>query len=267
MGKMSSVQTVGHMIGFYLVIPLFLILPATVIWGKYRLTFILSSCVILVSLLLTLRLTGWDNPVEREKLYFRKKYLKYYILEVFVGARKQVFMTFAPYVLIVNYDAKTQLISSLYGISTMATIIVAPLVGKLLDKIGYKKIILVDSLLLIFVCFIYGFSHRIFTPTVAFVVVSVIFVIDAVLFTVGMSRAMYVKTLSKSSEEVTSTLSTGLSINHFVSIFIAMGGGLLWEALGVETLFSLAAVFGLGSFLFAFTLPKPQFSADTRTQP
>jgi predicted MFS family arabinose efflux permease len=92
--------------------------------------------------------------------------------------------------------------------------------------------------------------------SVAFVVVCVVFVLDAILFVVGMARAMYARDLSETQEEVTATLSVGISVNHLVSIVIAIAGGVLWERLGMEVLFGIAALFGLGSTIFALTLPR-----------
>jgi hypothetical protein len=57
--------------------------------------------------------------------------------------------------------------------------------------------------------------------------------------------------ISKDSQEMTSTMSTGISINHLVSVAIALVGGLIWESLGVELLFILAAVMAVGNTLFA----------------
>ena len=258
MGGVSSVRTLGQVIGTYLVLPVFLFVPVGWFIGPYRLTFLIAAAFLLLAFLTTSRLRGWDRTVKREKLYFRKKYLKYYILEIFFGARKQVFITFAPYVLILNYGARTELIASLQGIWALVNIFIAPLVGRLLDRIGYKKMIMIDTSLLVLLCLTYGFAHRVFPYSTAFIIVCGVFVLDAVLFTVGIARAMYVKTIARSRDEVTSTLSAGLSINHLVSIVIAMLGGLLWQSLGIETLFSLAALFGLGSFIYSLTLPGPK---------
>ena len=260
MGGVNSVGAVGKLIGHYLVLPLFALFP--LIFGTnsrfnpYRFTFAVAGVILAGALLLSSRLKSWDRPVKRNRLFFRKKYIKYYILEVFFGARKQVFVTFAPYVLILNYGARTELIATLHGIWALANIVVAPLVGRIMDKVGYKKLIITDTVLLVLLCLTYGFAHRLFPLETAFVLVAGVFVLDAILFTVGMARTMYVKTISDSQEEVTSALSTGLSINHLVSIVIAMVGGLLWETLGVETLFSIAAFFGLCSFVFSLTLPR-----------
>ena len=89
------------------------------------------------------------------------------------------------------------------------------------------------------------------------------FVLDNILFAVAMARTMYVKDISDSQEEVTATLSTGISINHLISIMIAVSGGFIWKFMGIETLFSVAAVFGMGSFFFSLTLPR--HSADRKS--
>ena len=75
------------------------------------------------------------------------------------------------------------------------------------------------------------------------------------LFSAGMARAVYVRTLSDNQEELTGTLSTGISVNHLISVVIALLGGLLWERLGMEILFSAAAFFGIASLFYTMTLP------------
>lgn len=158
--------------------------------------------------------------------------------------------------LIIHYGARTELIATLYGIWSLSTIFIGPLFGKLLDKVGYRVIIIVDAILLALLCVIYGFAHHILPSGTAFVVVCIVFVLDAILFVVGLARAMYVRSLSDTPEEVTATLSVGISVNHLISIVIAVAGGLLWERLGMETLFSIAGLFGVASAAFAFTLPR-----------
>ena len=70
--------------------------PEITQFGKFRTVFIAAGAVILVGLLLASKLTHSDARVKRQRLNFDRKYIKYYILEAFFGARKQVFLTFAP---------------------------------------------------------------------------------------------------------------------------------------------------------------------------
>jgi len=262
LGGVGSMGNTGMLIGHYLVPFLFLFLP--VLFGKrsaffnYRVTLLVAAGFLIAGFWTVSRLHLPGRQVKREKFFFRKKHGRYYILEVFFGARKQVFMTFAPYVLILKYGARTELIASLYGIWSVSNIFIAPALGRLIDRIGYKKIIVTDTILLIIICILYGTSHLFLPKSIAFPVICCVFVADAILFVVGMARAMYVKSLSGSQEEITSTLSTGLSVNHLVSIVIAILGGLLWKKLGMEMLFGIAGLFGLGSFLFSLTLPGRQ---------
>ena len=58
-------------------------------------------------------------------------------------------------------------------------------------------------------------------------------------------------------EEVRATISTGVSINHVISVFIALCGGWIWETLGIETLFVISAVLGLANSAYAATI-KPR---------
>ncbi len=264
MGGVNSLRNIGAVVGHYTIPLLFFILavlfPELAPLAKFRIVFISGSAVLLIGLIIASRIHETREHIERKKLVIKKKFTKYYILEMFFGARKQVFFTFAPYVLVLNYGAKTEYVAFLYGVWSFSNIFISPLMGKLLDRLGYKQIIVFDTILLTVLCLLYGFSHRLFSHSTAFIIISIVFVIDAISFIVGMARAMYVKSISVSQEEVTSTLSTGISINHLISIVIAVAGGILWHNLGIEGLFSLAAFFGAGSFVFALTLPSRQTS-------
>ncbi|MBT3271579.1 MAG: MFS transporter, partial [Spirochaetales bacterium] len=250
LGGLGSVANIGQVAGHYLVPVIFLLFPlistSQARFSVYRATFFVAAAILIVGIILASRIKGSNQVIKRTKILFRKKFTKYYILEVFFGARKQVFMTFAPYVLIIKYGARTELIASLYGIWSLANIFLSPIIGRLIDRIGYKKILVADTVILFLLCILYGFAHHIFPEGVAFVLICCVFVLDAILFIAGMARTVYVKSSSDDKDEVTSTLSTGISINHLISIAIAIAGGILWERLGMEVLFSMAAIFALG---------------------
>jgi len=72
-----------------------------------------------------------------------------------------------------------------------------------------------------------------------------------------MASNLYVKDLSDNDDEVKATISTGVSINHVITIFIAIFGGLIWQTLGIELLFIASAVLGLCNSAYAATV-KPR---------
>ena len=187
------------------------------------------------------------------------------MLEVFYGARKQIFLTFAPYVLILHYRADPSIMSILYAICAGAGIICGPLTGKIIDRLGYKVVMVGDTLILIVVCLLYGFAHKIFSPAVAFIVVCVNFVLDSIISMASMASNVYVQRIASSQEEITATISTGISVNHLISILIALMGGWIWKVTGIEVLFSLSAFLGILNSVYAATIKKSEENVEGAT--
>jgi predicted MFS family arabinose efflux permease len=111
---------------------------------------------------------------------------------------------------------------------------------------------------LVFVCLLYGFAHRLFPMEIAFIVCCVNYILDAVISLCSMASNVYVQSLSQNDEEMKATISTGVSINHVITIFIALFGGWIWQALGIKTLFMLSAVLGLCNSAYAATIKTNQ---------
>ncbi|MBR2843388.1 MAG: hypothetical protein IKN57_05695 [Parasporobacterium sp.] len=252
LGLQSSSQQVGTLIGFIIVIIGFLVFAKT---QPFKIFFMVAGIITAVGAFISFGMKGKSETDENARhFYFRKKYTKYYMLEVFYGARKQVFLTFGPYVLILFYGAKTTVISLLFAISAIASFLMAPVVGKIIDRAGYKIVMIMDTLILVVVCFFYGFAHHLFPMNVAFIVCCINYVLDAVISLASMAASVYVQDISDNMQEVKATLSTGISVNHLITLAIALFGGWIWQKVGIETLFIISAVLGLCNSAYAATI-------------
>jgi len=252
LGVQSAVSQIGTLAGYLVIVLVFSLITKD---QPYKLFFFIAAALAAVSAIYSMRITGKSQTDDtKRRFYFHKKYGKYYMLEMFYGARKQVFITFGPYVLILFYGANAAMISLLFAISAVACFFASPLVGKIIDKVGYKAAMVADTLILVIVCFFYGFAHHIFPRDVAFIVCCVNYILDAVISLSSMASNVYVKDLADNPEEMKATISTGVSINHVITIFIALFGGWIWEALGIETLFVVSAVLGLLNSAYAATI-------------
>lgn len=65
---------------------------------------------------------------------------------------------------------------------------------------------------------------------------------------------LHAQELSDSADEVKATISTGLSVNHLITILIALFDGWIWKTWGIETLFVLSAVLGLCNSAYAASI-------------
>lgn len=252
LGYQNALYQLGTVLGYVVIIFAFSILVGSKL---YKLFFLVAAVILAVGLICAFRIKSRsETDKTKSRFYFRKKFTKYYMLEVFYGARKQVFFTFGPYVLILFYGASASVISLLFAISAICCFFLAPMVGKIIDRIGYKVVMISDTLILVIVCFFYGFAHHIFTMHVAFVICCINYILDSVISLASMASNVYVQDISDSPEEVRATISTGISVNHLITILIALFGGLIWQSLGIEVLFIISAVLGLCNSAYAATI-------------
>ncbi len=224
----------------------------------YNLSWGLILVLLIGSLIIICTAKTDEVKTKRPRLYFHRKYMKFYALELFYGARKQIFITFAPYVLIRIYGMDTKTMAVLLGVCALVNIYCAPMIGKLTDHIGYKNVMIYDTVVLFFVCLIYGYADNLFAKDIAIWVVCVNFMLDAIISTSSMASNIYVRDISANEEEITATLTTGISINHLISILAALLGGIVWKYVGVGWLFTFAAIMALGNSAFALTIPAPK---------
>ena len=253
LGVQNSAYQFGTLAGYLVVAVVFGFLAKSM--SLYRPMFIVSSVIIAGGFVFSLRMKGKSRPDHTvNRFYFRRKYYKFYMLEIFYGARKQIFFTFGPYLLVLFYGAGAMAISILFAVSAIATFICSPIVGKIIDRFGYKIVMVMDTLILVIVCFFYGFAHHLFSMDTAFIVCCVNYILDAVISLASMASNVYVQDLSDTPEEVKATISTGVSVNHLITILIALFGGWIWQVMGIETLFMLSAGFGLCNSAYAATV-------------
>lgn len=252
LGYQNALSQIGTLVGYAVIIVVFLFLAEQ---KPYRPFFIAATVFMAIGAVFAFGVKGnSETDKSKSRFYFRKKYSKYYMLEVFYGARKQVFFTFGPYVLILFYGASATVISLLFAVSAICCFFLAPVVGKIIDRLGYKVVMISDTLILVIVCFFYGFAHHIFPMQTAFIVCCINYILDSVISLASMASNVYVQDISDSPEEVRATISTGISVNHMITILIALFGGYIWKTLGIEMLFILSAVLGLCNSAYAATI-------------
>lgn len=193
----------------------------------------------------------------RAKLVYRRKFNLYYLLEFLFGARKQIFLTFGFWVLVQVYDAPAAQVAGLLFTASLVGLLFRPLVGTAIDHLGERTVMVADGVMLAAVCLGYGYAERIApTPSGAYWIAATCFIADNLLFTLGMARSVYVARLTETPQELTSTLSMGVSINHIASMTIPAIAGALWVAMGYELVFLAAAFLALSISAVSLWVPR-----------
>ena len=190
------------------------------------------------------------RPIPGPRLVFRRRYGLYYVLSFLEGWRKQIFMAFAAFLLVKVHgtDLRTMLI--LWGATLAIGWLAAPQVGRLIDRVGERKV-----LVFYFAClalFFLGYG-TIGNKYVLFT----IFVVDHAFFVFAMAMTTYVGRLAPPSEH-TPTLSMGIAMNHIAAVAMPLVGGVIWKLYGPEWIFFSGAAVALVSVGVAFRVPERQ---------
>lgn len=237
------------------------------VWGLRSITnldfgffFALAAGLFLASMVLTgLAMRGQpEKRMQRRRFVVNRKFARYYALSALFGVRKQVFITFAVWVLVVIYEQPVQTIAVLWVITSVTNLAAQPLIGRLIDRFGPRTILTADAVLLCGVCLLYGYGAQLFPPALGLIVIGATYVLDHVLFFVGAARAVYVGKLCANRDELSTTLSMGLTIDHVFSMTVPFLGGIIWKASGYELVFLLAAVIAVATAVTAFGIPRPR---------
>ncbi|MDD4550471.1 MAG: MFS transporter, partial [Syntrophomonadaceae bacterium] len=190
------------------------------------------------------------------QLLLKRKYSLYYILCMLFGARKQVFLTFAPWVLIKLFGCQVQTFALLGIIGTVISMGFRPLLGSAIDAWGERTIIILDSLFLVTICILYGFAPQWFSTSVALIVVMTCYIIDQLLFAVSMARTTYLNRIADTRDDIAPTISMGTTLDHAVSMLVPIGGGLLWAYYGYQWVFATAGIIALVTLVVSLRLPR-----------
>jgi predicted MFS family arabinose efflux permease len=239
LGKLASVSSLAVMAG------------AGTVWlvfGRlelgFRTAFVAAAACAAVGAVVMLGLGRAMGPVHhgpRPKLVYRRRYRLFYTLSVLYGARKQVFITFGPWVLIRIFDREPQHIASMWFIANLVVLFALPTVGRLVDRVGERAILMADGLLLIFVCLTYGFAGTVLPQDLARMAVCAAYVLDLSLLPVQMARSTYLSKIAASRSDLSGALALSVSIDHAVSIPVALAGGVLWDTYDYQYVFVGAA--------------------------
>jgi predicted MFS family arabinose efflux permease len=229
-----------------------LVAGSAILWVLYRfvkISFTVAFTIGAVAFLISAALLLIMNPTQTVKLsqrfVFRKEYRLYYWLSLLFGARKQIFLTFAPWVLVDVFKQKVTTMTILFFIIASVSIFFRPFTGYLIDRLGEKIVLGGEAVLVFFICMGYSFAADIAPANIAVIIIAACYIIDNSMSAVEMARSTYVKKIAVHPDDVTPTLSAGTSFDHVVAMTIPFLGGLLWASVGYQYVFIVAAVIAL----------------------
>ena len=223
LGQISAANTAALVSGSLILMGLFHFFKLS-----YFAAFSIGSIMYLVAAFLIFRMKPMQEHQRTERWVFRKEYGLFYGLSVLYGARKQLFLTFGPWVIVDVFRQPVTTMTLLFFIVSVIGIFLKPLIGRIIDRLGERPVLGFEAFITIGVCLVYAFAADLLPPGLALVVICGCYIFDQSSNSVGMARATYLRKIALRPSDISPTLSLGISIDHIASMFLPMLGGLVW---------------------------------------
>lgn len=212
--SLSAIANIGIGVTLWLVFRL-TDLPMSVVYT------VLGSLIIIIGLYSTFKdPADKDLPIQHKKIVIRKKYWLFYALNFLSGARRQIFVVFAVFMLVQKYNFTVWEISALFVLNNLITWIVSPYIGKAINRFGEKKMLSVEYIFLILVFLGYAIFEFKY-------VAASLYVIDHIFFNFSIGiHTFFQKTADP--KDIAPSMAVSFSINHISAVVIPAIGGMLW---------------------------------------
>lgn len=180
-----------------------------------------------------------DDIVQEKKLVLKKEYWLFYVLTFFAGARRQIFIVFAGFLLVEKFGVDIHNMVVLLFANSILTMYFAPKIGRFINRFGESITLKIEYFGLILVFVSYAFVENLYFAYF-------LFIIDHILFSMAIALKTYFQKIAD-PKDIASASAVSFTINHIAAVFLPALLGMVW-------LYSSSLVFIIGSGIAVLSL-------------
>ena len=253
MGKAMAVKAVASLLAYgtiWLLMSQFQI--------SYQAMYLLAGCsgLIITGLIFGLFPRFPQHSVQRKHIVLRKRYSLYYALQFMSGARRQIFMVFAAFMMVEKFGYSVGQISGLFIINYLFNLAFAPRIGRWIGAVGERRALTVEYVGLVIV-----FSSYALVDTAW--VAAGLYIIDHFFFALAIAIDTYFQKIADPAD-IASNASVSFTINHIAAVIMPVILGLVWLS-SPSAVFLVGVGFALMSLCLARMIPtNPEQGRELR---
>jgi len=190
------------------------------------------------------------NP-QVKRLILRRRYWLYYLLQFFAGARRQIFVIFAGFMMVEKFGFQVQEVTALFMLNLVANMLFAPLMGKAVGRFGERRALIFEygGLIVVFMAYggIYYFGWGV-------VLAATLYVIDHLFFALAFALKTYFQKIADPGD-IAPTAAVAFTINHISAVALPLPLGFLWVQ-SPGAVFVAAAAIAAASLSLSLLIPR-----------
>ena len=244
-GKMIAVKSVTSLVIYSLI---WLLLTFANLEFRY-LYLVIGGLGFVLFLYLALAMPKFSNPVsQHKKIILRKKYALYYLLTFLSGARRQIFVVFAGFMMVEKFAYSVADIAILFIINHLISLWLAPKIGHLIERVGEKNTLTLEYMGLILVFCGYALVENEYLA-------GSLYIIDHLFFAMAIAMKTYFQKIADPAD-IASSSGVSFTINHIAAVVIPALFGIIWLS-NPSLVFFIGAGFAFASLLLAQWVKVP----------
>ncbi len=188
-----------------------------------------------------------SKEVQNKSLFLRRRYWLYYALTFMGGARRQIFMVFAAFLMVEKFGYDVTAITLLYLINLIANIWIAPYIGRFIQKLGERRALIIEyvGLIIVFAGYAIVEDNR---------MAAGLYVVDHLFFAFAIAIKTYFQKIAD-PKDIASTAGVSFTINHIAAVGIPAAFGFIWlDDPGL--VFFIGSGMAVVSLLLALLVPR-----------
>ena len=192
---------------------------------------------------------------QHKKIILRKRYWLYYLLTFLSGARRQIFIVFAGFLMVEKFHFTVGEMSMLFLVNGVLTIYLAPKIGRLVSYWGEKRTLTLEyaGLIVIFSCYAIAESA---------VFASMLYILDHFFFAMAIALKSYLKKIADPAD-IAATAGVSFSINHIAAVILPFALGIVW-IVSPPVVFIVGALIAVMSLVLSQMVPAaPEQGMET----
>ncbi|PJE80990.1 hypothetical protein CI610_00043 [invertebrate metagenome] len=188
-----------------------------------------------------------QKTAQNKTLVLRKRYCLYYLLTFLSGARRQIFIVFAGFMMVEKFHYSVGEISLLFLINYAFNMIFAPAIGRWISRIGEKRTLIIEYTGLIIIFTGYAFTEQAY-------IAAILYVLDHLFFALAIAIKTYFQKIAD-PKDIAASSGVSFTINHIAAVIIPALLGLIWVHSNTFV-FITGSFFAFCSLLLACMIPK-----------
>lgn len=207
-------------------------------------------------------LTAWgifpqfpQRTVQHKHMLLRSRYWLFYALVFMSGARRQIFMVFAGFLMVEKFDYSVSNIALLFLVNASFNVLFARKIGRLIARFGERNALLLEYTGLIIVFVGYALVETAWIG-------AGLYILDHLFFALAISLKTYFQKIA-APEDIASTAGVSFTINHIAAVCLPVIFGVVWLN-SPSLVFFIGAAMAFISFSLSLLIPRfPEQGRET----